>query len=222
MKRILTHTADGSTTFAIEGWNEHYHSMHGAIAEAYYVFIQKGLALFPNQEVKILEVGLGTGLNCFISFLEHTTMGQTIIYNGVEAYPINEVEALQLNYVSELSASEHSEIFTKIHTSAWETPMALSSTFTLHKRKQFFEQIEDTDAYHLIYFDAFGARVQPELWTEDIFCRMYKALKQGGVLVTYASKGSARRAMLSAGFQVEKLPGPKGKREMLRATKPTL
>ena len=106
-----------------------------------------------------------------------------------------------------------------MHMVPWEQKNELTNTFNLTKRKQFFKDINDVDAFHLIYFDAFGARVQPELWTEEIFETMYKALKFNGVLVTYAAKGSVRRAMESVGFKVERLPGPPGKREMLRATK---
>ena len=129
-------------------------------------------------------------------------------------------EASKLNYPSLIGVS--TEEFIEMHQSLWEVTSQLSSSFELTKRKQFFEQIEDKDQYDLIYFDAFGARVQPELWTESIFQLMFDALRQEGTLVTYSAKGSVRRAMLAVGFQVERLPGPPGKREMLRALKPIL
>ena len=128
-------------------------------------------------------------------------------------------EIEKLNYVSELKASEFSEVFNKMHQQQWEVKNKISAEFYLTKRKQFFNEINDENTFNLIYFDAFGARVQPELWTEEIFKLMYTALKKGGVLVTYSAKGSVRRAMQSVGFTVERLPGPPGKREMLRAIK---
>lgn len=219
MKRKIILTADGSPSLEVEGWGEHYHSKHGAIQEAYHVFIRNGLELFPQQNLHILEIGLGTGLNAFITFLEHQRLSQNIVYQGVEAYPLREEEFRLLNYPELLNAREHQTIFEKIHLSPWEETLALSADFSLQKRKMFFEEIEQENAFDLIYFDAFGARVQPELWEEPIFKKMYKALKNNGILVTYASKASAQRAMQSVGFQVEKLPGPPGKREMLRAKK---
>jgi tRNA U34 5-methylaminomethyl-2-thiouridine-forming methyltransferase MnmC len=106
-----------------------------------------------------------------------------------------------------------------MHAVSWEEKHQISETFFLLKRKQLFENIEDEDAFNLIYFDAFGARVQPELWSEEIFRKMFNALKENGILVTYSAKGSVRRAMQAVGFTVERLPGPPGKREMLRAIK---
>ena len=219
MKRKIIHTQDGSTTLEIEAWGEHYHSMRGAIGEAYHVFIRSGLDLFASQEVQLLEIGLGTGLNAFITFLEHEKLQQTIHYEGVEAYPLTTQEVACLNYPEVLKALDKEAIFQQIHSSPWEEPLTLSPSFTLKKRQQSFEQISDKERFDLIYFDAFSASVQPELWTEHIFERMYQALKAGGVLVTYASKGSARRAMQAVGFKVEKLPGALGKRDMLRAKK---
>ena len=219
MKRKIIHTQDGSTTLEIEDWGEHYHSMRGAIGEAYHVFIRQGLELFAGQEVQLLEIGFGTGLNAFISFLEHERLQQTIHYEGVEAYPLTPEEVACLNYTEILEVEQKQAIFQQLHSAPWEETVSLSPTFTLRKRLQSFEQISDQARFDLIYFDAFSASVQPELWTEAIFERMYKALKAGGILVTYASKGSARRAMQAVGFKVEKLPGALGKRDMLRAKK---
>jgi len=212
-------TADGSTTIHIPEWDEQYHSKHGAIQEAKHVFIKNGLSLFSNQNISILEIGFGTGLNCFITFLEAPKKNLNIDYVGVEAYPIVSEEVAKMNYVNRLNASEFSAVFNQIHQQEWEVKIDISPNFSLLKRKQFFNDINDENKFDLIYFDAFGARVQPELWTEEIFEKMYKSLKTGGVLVTYSAKGSVRRAMLAVGFLVEKLPGPPGKREMLRATK---
>ena len=124
-----------------------------------------------------------------------------------------------MNFISVLEAEKESDMFDKIHDVSWDEKHQISDRFSLLKRKQFFEDIEDKDVFNLIYFDAFGARVQPQLWTEEIFQKMFDALKVDGVLVTYSAKGSVRRAMQAVGFMVERLPGPPGKREMLRATK---
>ena len=219
MERKIIITADGSTTIHLPEWNEQYHSTHGAIQEAYHVFIKNGLALFENQEISILEIGFGTGLNCFITLLESAKYRLNVDYTGVEAYPISNNEVEALNYVSELKAANKSLVFDEIHQSVWEERQKIQDNFYLSKQQKFFKDIGDENAFDLIYFDAFGARVQPELWTEEIFKKMYAALKQDGVLVTYSAKGSVRRAMQSVGFEVERLEGPPGKREMLRAIK---
>ena len=219
MKREIIVTADGSSTIHIPEWNEQYHSKHGAIQEAYHVFIKSGLQLFSNRELSILEIGFGTGLNSFITFIEAQKLKLKTDYVGVEAYPVALEEVEKLNYVSELGAENTIEIFKKMHLQNWDEKAILSPEFSLTKRKQFFNEINDENTFDLIYFDAFGARVQPELWTEEIFEAMFKSLKKGGVLVTYSAKGSVRRALQTVGFTVERLPGPPGKREMLRAKK---
>jgi tRNA U34 5-methylaminomethyl-2-thiouridine-forming methyltransferase MnmC len=219
LKREILTTNDGSTTIHLPDWDESYHSKHGAIQEAYHVFIKSGLSLFEGKSVSILEIGFGTGLNAFITYLEAKKVNQTIDYVGVEAYPVQVEEALQMNYVSELNASNEKGVFDKMHQISWEEKHTILSNFSLTKRKQFFQDISDIDCFDLIYFDAFGFRVQPELWSLEIFQKMYDALKTNGVLVTYACRGSIKRAMLECGFKVEKLPGAPGKREMLRAIK---
>jgi tRNA U34 5-methylaminomethyl-2-thiouridine-forming methyltransferase MnmC len=219
MKREIVITGDGSTTIRIPDWNENYHSSHGAIQEAKHVFVTHGLDVFQNQdEISILEIGFGTGLNAFITFLETLTKDK-VNYVGVEAYPISAAEVVQMNYVSELKAAPYATNFEKMHASDWEHEIAITTQFNLTKRKQFFQDINDKNQYHLIYFDAFGYPLQPELWSEAIFVKMYEALLPGGVLVTYACRSVIKNAMLAAGFSIEKLPGAPGKREMLRATK---
>lgn len=219
MLREIIETKDGSHTIYIPDWNESYHSKNGAIQEAKHVFINAGLSLFKRQPVSILEIGFGTGLNAFITYLESKNNNQQINYVGVEAYPIEINEIELLNYVKELNALSDSSVFDEMHKSNWEECIELSSNFNLTKRKQLFQEISDVDVFDLIYFDAFGFTLQPELWGEEIFNSMYKALKPNGVLVTYACRTSIRKAMLNAGFKVEKLPGAPGKREMLRAIK---
>ncbi|SNR31790.1 tRNA U34 5-methylaminomethyl-2-thiouridine-forming methyltransferase MnmC [Maribacter sedimenticola] len=220
MKREIITTADGSKTIQIKEWNEQYHSKHGAIQEAYHVFIHSGLHLFKNCNLNILEIGFGTGLNALITLIEAEHQNLSIDYTGVEAYPVSKEEIGQLNYLKELNAMSFTKMFNEMHASPWEELIPISPKFNLKKQQKDFKDIKDIAQYDLVYFDAFGARVQPELWTVDIFEIMFKAIKQGGYLVTYAAKGSVRRAMLEVGFLVERLPGPPGKREMLRAKKP--
>lgn len=227
MKREIILTSDGSKTIFLPEWNEHYHSKHGAIQEAYHVFIKHGLYHFCHSErseeshksISILEIGFGTGLNAFITLIEAEKLDIDIDYLGVEAFPVEIDKALQLNYPSQLSVENKSDVFKKMHEVSWETSHHISNNFKLTKLQQDFLIVQAVQEYDLIYFDAFGPRVQPELWTGTMFEKMFNALKQNGVLVTYSAKGSVRRAMHKVGFKVEKCPGPPGKREMLKAIK---
>ena len=219
MEREIIRTKDGSTTIHIKDWDECYHSKHGAIQEAQHVFIKNGLALYQNQSVSILEIGFGTGLNAFITYLESKKLDLEINYVGVEAYPVSISELSAMNYVSELNEDDKNAIFNLFHESNWEEKVVIDPFFTITKRQQFFEEITDCEQYDLIYFDAFGYRVQPDLWSTSIFKKMHTALRPGGKLVTYAARGVVKRSMIEVGFTVEKLPGPPGKREMFRATK---
>ena len=217
MKREIIRTDDGSTTIRLADWDECYHSKHGAIQEAYHVFIKNGLSLFEGKPVSILEIGFGTGLNAFITFIESPQYGK-IEYVGVEAYPVSAEEAALMNYPVQLQ-SANEKVFNLMHECDWETPVPINEKFQLTKRKIFFDEIEYRDKFDLIYFDAFGFHVQPELWSAEIFNLMYAALKPSGVLVTYAARGVIKRNLQEAGFRVEKLAGPPGKREMMRAFK---
>jgi tRNA U34 5-methylaminomethyl-2-thiouridine-forming methyltransferase MnmC len=239
LKRNVITTADGSKTIQIEGWNEQYHSVHGAIQEAKHVFIKHGLLFCieqcslesfdcaqdkqsrevnsETQIISILEIGFGTGLNAFLTLLKAEELQQNIQYTGVEAFPVLPEELEQLNYVEQLSAEPWRTAFEKLHSCPWEKEQTIAPNFQFAKQQKQFKDIQDQNAFDLIYFDAFGPRVQPELWMETMFKTMYNALKPNGVLVTYSAKGSVRRAMQSVGFLVEKLPGPPGKREILRA-----
>lgn len=232
-RKVIT-TADGSKTIHLVEWDEHYHSIHGAIQEANHVYIKHGLLFFvkghtqyklnfeylkqTDKTLSILEIGYGTGLNAFITLIEAQQLNVQIDYVGVEAFPISMDELKALNYAEQLNFGFNDE-FKKMHQISWEAKQSITPYFSLTKQKKTFDSIEDMDLYDLIYFDAFSARVQPELWTETIFKKMFDSLKSNGVMVTYAAKGSVRRAMQAVGFSVEKLPGPPGKREMLRALK---
>lgn len=214
-------TADGSTTIHIPEWNEQYHSKHGAIQEAYHVFIKTGFNHLPKDlsPVKILEIGFGTGLNALITSLEAKNQDRNVEYCGVEGYPVSEKEMSQLNYATALGDASAEAYFQKMNEGDWEENLLIHDKFRLIKQEKMFDKIEDKNEFDLIYFDAFGARVQPELWEVAMFKRMYEALKENGILVTYSAKGSVRRALQEVGFTVERLEGPPGKREMLRATK---
>ena len=219
MDRHIIRTADGSQTIRIPAWEEHYHSTHGALQESRHVFIRHGLHLFSDSELRLLEAGFGTGLNALLTLLEAPGRGLNVHYTGLEAFPLGPEEWQALEYGELLGGASHNALFEGLHQAPWGRPEPITESFTLRKVRRDILKFSESSAYHLIYFDAFGARVQPELWTEGVFTRMYNALLPGGVLVTYAAKGSVRRAMQAVGFQVERLPGPPGKREMLRAVR---
>lgn len=217
LERRIVQTADGSLTLQLPAWQEQYHSLHGAVQESFHVFIQHGLHSIARQEISLLELGFGTGLNALITYLEASKRGLTISYTGLEAYPVTTAEWEALDYGSLFTEPDAGAIFRALHEAPWETGFPIAQDFRLHKRLMDFKDLSDSEAFDLVYFDAFGARVQPELWTEAIFASVFRALRPGGCLVTYAAKGSVRRAMQAVGFRVERLPGPPGKREMMRA-----
>ena len=222
MKRSIITTSDGSKTIQIEGWNEQYHSIHGALQEAKHVFINAGLKTFLERQPKqnaltVLEIGFGTGLNALLTALESLNISQEICYHGIEAYPIEAEELQALGYDTLIGSDP--TIFQNIHNCSWRETHKILPHFSIFKRQAFFSDIAEANAFDVIYFDAFSPRVQPDLWTESIFKKMYEALRLNGLLVTYCAKGSVRRCMQAVGFEVERLPGPPGKREMLRAIK---
>ena len=149
MEREIIQTLDGSTTIHIKEWNESYHSKHGAIQEAQHVFIKNGLSLFQNKNVSILEIGFGTGLNAFITYIESKRLSQKINYSGVEAYPISSEDLPSMNYIDELRANHYSGVFEQMHESEWEIAKELDADFVLTKRKQFFQDIDDVEKYDL-------------------------------------------------------------------------
>lgn len=209
----------------MEGLDEHYHSIHGAIQESKHVYIEMGIKhiastlLNAPSSLYILEIGLGTGLNALLSILESQKENLKINYTSVEAYPISTELANQLNYVELLNEQDAQVMFNAIHSSEWNKKIAFSNHFTFYKIQNTLQQIVFEDTYHLIYFDAFGPRVQPEMWIEDVFSKLYAVTKPGGCLVTYCAKGEVKRTLKKVGFTVETLQGPPGKREMVRAVK---
>ncbi|PSJ73227.1 SAM-dependent methyltransferase [Sphingobacteriales bacterium UPWRP_1] len=223
MERQLMTTADGSHSIYVPQLSEHYHSVHGAVQESEHVFINAGLLQLPPEQtsVQLLEIGFGTGLNAFLTFLHNLPhQNRHITYTGIEAYPLPAGMVQQLNYVQQLGAQAYASVFNALHTGAWEQEIPLWGNFTLLKRQMHIQDLQPTPArYHLIYFDAFAPTAQPELWTTAIFETMYLALLPGGILCTYCAKGAVKRILKEVGFTVESLPGPPGKRQMTRAVK---
>jgi len=216
-------TEDGSHTVYNQVVGQNFHSTHGAIQESKIVFIENGLleVLKIAKEINVLEVGMGTGLNVLLSVLESKRLRAKINYVGVEPYPLPSEIISELNYAEILGGTEAKGYFNKIHNAGWVYPVFLSDYFILSKIQATLQEIElKENQFHLIYFDAFDAQAQAELWDVSIFQSLFECLKPGGVLVTYSCKGDVKRALKASGFQIEKLPGPMGKREVLRANKP--
>ncbi|MGB0886594.1 MAG: tRNA (5-methylaminomethyl-2-thiouridine)(34)-methyltransferase MnmD [Vicingaceae bacterium] len=219
-KRELKITADGSHTLFIPELDETYHSTHGAIQEAKHVFIEAGLNYIDEKKLNILEIGFGTGLNAFLTMLEANRMKLKVNYFSLEAFPLDIEIINQLNYNKELSSkAKEIQLFNKLHFVAWERLEEITTNFSLKKQKIALAEFIPNEKFDLIFFDAFGPRVQPEMWTKEIFENMYNSLNENGVLVTYCAKGSVKRTIKEVGFKLESIPGPPGKREMSRAIK---
>ena len=217
----LVITSDGSSTLYNQKSGEHYHSTFGAIQESRHIFIEAGLSVFINQpHIALFEVGFGTGLNALLTMKLGQEQGVDVHYTAVELYPITQEEAQQLNYSSVLEMD--STLLSRMHESP-QMQVSLSEHFYLEKiHEPFQELLFEPELFDLVYFDAFSPDSQPEMWDEEGFQKLFKALKTGGLLVTYSCKGVVKRALKSAGFRIEKLPGPPGKREFLRAWKDEL
>lgn len=212
-------TLDGSVTLQSDIHHVSYHSINGAVTESMHVFIEAGLRKKQQEQkhINILEMGLGTGLNAYLTFLHQQE--SEIFYTALETNPISCELAAQLNYPQQVENKATSDIFTQIHTCEWEKDCPLSPTFSLKKHQQSLQDFEINEQFDIIYYDAFDPAAQPELWTEAIFEKLFSLTATNGILVTYCAKGSVRRAMQAAGYTTERLPGPPGKREMLRAVK---
>ncbi|MBK8966285.1 MAG: tRNA (5-methylaminomethyl-2-thiouridine)(34)-methyltransferase MnmD [Lewinellaceae bacterium] len=214
-------TQDGSHSVFTEKYGISYHSKYGAVTESAHVFIDAGLRFkaVVQQEIAILEVGFGTGLNAFMTWLEAERRNLHVQYAGIEAYPITAGDAETLNFTAQLDVPNRQTDFMRLHQCAWERNIKLSEHFSLHKKKIRLEAFRTTRRFDLIYFDAFAPQAQPELWTERILGLMYKVLKPEGALVTYCAQGAFKRTLKKVGFEVEGLEGPPGKREMTRGLK---
>jgi tRNA U34 5-methylaminomethyl-2-thiouridine-forming methyltransferase MnmC len=217
----IIETQDGSHTLYSSRFGESYHSRYGAIQESRHVFISAGLFyVIPlRKEIRILEMGFGSGLNAFLSLLEAKKREVHLWYDAIEAYPIATDDAIALNYPAQVVEPDARENFMALHLNKWEEWHAITPLFNLRKRHMPIEQLDEEKQYDLVYYDAFAPSAQPELWDSPVLSGIYRALKPGGVMVTYCAKGIVKRTLTELGFQVEALPGPPGKREMTRAIK---
>jgi tRNA U34 5-methylaminomethyl-2-thiouridine-forming methyltransferase MnmC len=216
MERQIIYTDDGSTTISIPDWKVTYHSHHGAIQESSHVFIKAGLQQLPG-DIHILEIGFGTGLNALLTLA--AAEPRNIFYETTEIYPLTTDEVAALNYCQQLQRPDLQPAFEHMHYCAWEEQIAIRPDFIFQKHNSPLQTFSGSQLFHLIYFDAFAPTVQPELWTTEIFARLHSMMHSNGILVTYCSKSSVRRAMQAGGFRVDKIPGPYGKREMVRAVR---
>ncbi len=217
MKLEIITTADGSHTIYLPELNEHYHSVHGAIAESRHIFINAGFYARKSNHVNIFEVGFGTGLNALLTCLESKATQCTVTYCALEPFPLDEKIWKLLNYPQMLGNSEASNWIMKLHNASWNTQIRISEQFIFMKQKSGLAEAKiPYRAFDLIYFDAFAPTVQPELWSQEVFEKLFRACVAGARIVTYCAKGEVRRKLQRAGFRVERLPGPLGKREILR------
>lgn len=219
MKKEILKTTDGSYTLYVPELDETYHSTNGALQESIHVFIEAGLKFSQLKKASILEIGFGTGLNALTTFNEVQKSALNIAYTSIEAFPLSWNEVVKLNYLALDNFEGYTVPFKEMHTCEWGKRYSINSNFSLRKMNLKLQDVQFENEFDLIYFDAFAPQIQPELWTEAVFTRMYKALKPSGILVTYCAKGSVKRALKSVGFELQSIPGPPGKREMSRALK---
>lgn len=223
MEIELRRTADGSTTLYNSTLGEHYHSTHGALQESQHIFLTSALehrAARGGEGLRLLEVGFGTGLNALLSLLWAERARLPIVYTTLELYPVPLPLARSLVYeVAGYDGQEVADLLGQLHAAPWGEPVGLTPYFLLEKRQIDLRHYRAEGQYDVIYFDAFSPEVQPELWSEATFEQLYRATAVGGVLTTYSAKGEVRRRLQRAGYRVERLPGPIGKREILRANK---
>lgn len=215
-------TKDGSHTLFVPSLNEHYHSINGAKQESDHIFIKAGLLHSLKDDIKILEIGFGTGLNAYLSLCVTQHTNKRIDYTSLELYPLPMEIVGQLNYV-ESDKPEIKEYFIQLHACDWDIKNEITPHFYLTKIQTDFSKLDfsflSDITFDIVYFDAFAPEKQPEMWSQEIFDTLYTLTSEDGILTTYCAKGVVRRMLLQAGYNVERLPGPPGKREMLRATK---
>ncbi len=211
----IIETKDGSHTLFSPQFDEIYHSRNGAIAESQHIFIRNGLEACQKSEINVFELGFGTGLNALLSWIYAEAKNIRINYHSIELYPVSQEIISRVNYPDLIG---HKEKFQQIHDAHWDESIILSSYFSLHKIKASVLDMQFTmSGIDVIFFDAFSPEKQPEMWTTDVFAKMFDILAPNGILVTYCSKSYVRKNMQQAGFEIAKLPGPHGKRDMVRA-----
>ena len=212
-------TRDGSPSLFVPELNEQYHSRFGAITESLHIYIGHGLNALHSNNISIFELGFGTGLNAFLTLIEAKNSQIKVNYEAIELYPLSLVIINRLNYPSKIEGSDSNSYF-KLHEAEWGKKTKLSAHFALKKIHQDFRTYNFVRKYDLFYFDAFAPAVQPELWTQEIFNKIYDAMNPGAILVTYSAMGEIRRRLIATGLEVKRLSGPPGKREILQAYKP--
>ena len=211
-------TSDGSHTIFVPELNEHYHSIHGAVQESTFIFINNGFEICKADPLNVFEVGFGTGLNVLLTAIKSISGSREVNYTSIEKYPISEnfITSLNHNY---FAGEEGKKIYSLIHLSPWNISVNICKNFNLKKIKGDFTVEPPSGRYDLIYFDAFGPDKQPEMWTKEIFAGIAAVTNKNGVLVTYSAKGEVKRNIRACGFEVTLLPGPPGKRQIIRAIK---
>ena len=221
--KVSITTEDGTSTLYIEELKEVYHSRKGALTESQFVYINEGLKYWSkgssNANCRILELGYGTGLIAFLTYLNSLEINKQIDYTSLEAYPISITQLKELNYdqfFKEKNPIQNFEEFSKLK---WELKHQIAPNFSIIKKEILFEKFKSRDMYDIIFYDAFGAHAQPEIWAYELMKKCFDILNPGGVWVSYCAKGSVRRSLKTAGFDIQRLPGPPGKREMLRGIK---
>lgn len=210
-------TDDGSYTLRHPVLGDTYHSTRGAVGEAEHVFILNGFDRIEKPHIRLFEMGFGSGLNALLTLKRARERGKTVDYRAAELYPVDPKTAAQLNYTAENDPLR--DAFLTMHASPWETPVQIDSHFRLTKQQKSLPEIEFDTIFDVVYFDAFAPDTQPELWTAEIFRKLYEQTAPGGILVTYSAKGTVKEALRAAGYEVGRLPGALGKRHMLRAEK---
>ena len=217
MKQIII-TSDGSHTIYVPELDEHYHSIYGAVQESEFIFIKNGFDSCDADPLNILEVGFGTGLNALLTAVKSMAGSKEVNFTSLEKYPLDNGIINALNY-NIFAGEKGKEIFDLIHSSPWNTCVNICKNFNLKKIETDFTKEQPSGFYNLIYFDAFGPDKQPEMWTREIFTCIASVTKKNGILVTYSAKGEVKRNLKACGFEVTLLPGPPGKRQMIRAVK---
>jgi tRNA U34 5-methylaminomethyl-2-thiouridine-forming methyltransferase MnmC len=219
MLKVIT-TSDGSHTLYIPEMNEQYHSVNGAVTESNYVFLEKGYMFHKKENPKLFEVGFGTGLNCLLTALKAEEKKRITTYYTIEKYPLEHNITDSLNY-GKLISEKAEDLYKKIHESSWNERNEVSDYFHLIKMNSDLleDELQHVPPCDIIYFDAFGPDKQPEMWHPSIFEKIYSLTANDGVFVTYSAKGVVRRQLAACGFEMERLPGPPGKFQMLRGIK---
>lgn len=218
-------TKDGSSTIFSTKYNAHFHSLHGALTESQHIFIDQGYKYYKHQNqipatqtINILEIGFGSGLNAWLTFVEAMKDKQKIHYFALEPDPIPEEIYQNLGYTDLLKSTEElKKAFFILHKSKWTENHKLSTEFTFIKLKEKIQEHKALHPYHIIYYDAFAPENQSELWNENVFIKLKESMASGGIIVTYCAKGNFKRMLRKIGFKVESIQGPPGgKREITR------